>query len=70
MIAGAYRKGAHLASFFGALPMKNPKYSLIVVINRPKESLDQDMDGTGGAVATVIAKNLVLKITPFLELEE
>ncbi|MDR1494674.1 MAG: penicillin-binding protein 2 [Rickettsiales bacterium] len=70
MIAGAYRKGAHLASFFGALPMKNPKYSLIVVINRPRESPDRDMDGTGGSVAITIVKNIILKITPFLELGE
>ncbi|MDR3078674.1 MAG: penicillin-binding protein 2 [Rickettsiales bacterium] len=69
MMAGAYRKGAHLASFFGALPMDNPRYSIIVVIDRPRETPDRGMDGTGGTVATVIARNIIVGITPFLELK-
>ncbi|MDR1425919.1 MAG: penicillin-binding protein 2 [Rickettsiales bacterium] len=68
IVAGAYQRGAHLASFFGAWPMENPKYSLIVVLDRPRESPEKDMDGTGGSVATVVAKNIILRITPFLEM--
>ncbi|MDR2777260.1 MAG: penicillin-binding protein 2 [Rickettsiales bacterium] len=69
MSVGGYQKGAHLASFFGAWPIGNPRYSIIIVIDRPKEPSRKDADGTGGSVAAPIAKDIILKITPFLEME-
>ncbi|MDR2778094.1 MAG: penicillin-binding protein 2 [Rickettsiales bacterium] len=64
--ADGYQKGAHIASFFGAFPMDNPQYGLVIVMDRPKGTNDNNMDATGGSTATVITKNIVLKIMPLL----
>ncbi|MDR2077558.1 MAG: penicillin-binding protein 2 [Rickettsiales bacterium] len=61
-----YQKGAHVASFFGAFPMDNPQYSIIVVMDRPKGTAEKNMDATGGSAATIITKNIILKIIPLL----
>lgn len=63
-----YKKGEHIVSFVGAFPINNPQYSIIIVSDRPKGISEKTGDGTGSTVATKIAKDIILKITPFLEL--
>ena len=62
-----YQEGEHIASFVGAFPIDNPQYSIFVVADRPKVNGEQD--GTGGGVATVIAREIILKALPFLDLK-
>ncbi|MBR2141244.1 MAG: penicillin-binding protein 2 [Rickettsiales bacterium] len=62
-----YQEGEHIASFVGAFPIDNPQYSIFVVADRPKVNSEQD--GTGGGVATVIAREIILKALPFLDLK-
>ena len=62
-----YQEGEHIASFVGAFPIENPEYSIFIVADRPK--INGDFDGTGGTVATTIAKNVILKILPFLNIK-
>jgi len=53
-----YAIGAYYASFAGYFPADNPKYSVIVVVNRPK------IEGYfGGVVAAPIVKDIAEKIS-------
>lgn len=62
--SGGYNEGEHIASFVSAFPIDNPKYSTIIVIDKPKIN---GQGGTGGTVATEITKQIILKILPFLD---
>lgn len=62
-----YMKGEHIASFVGAFPIDNPKYSILIIADRPK--INNELDGTGGSVATSITKNVILKMLPFLDIK-
>jgi cell division protein FtsI (penicillin-binding protein 3) len=63
---GGYKKGEHLASFVGAFPMKDPQYSIVVFMDRPKGS---DKGDAGGSAASKIAKDIVLNIIKFLDIK-
>lgn len=53
---GGYAKGLYLASFAGYFPADNPKYSMIVVVNRPQGAY------YGGAVAGPVFKEVSEKV--------
>ena len=53
---GGYAKGLYLASFAGYFPADDPKYSMIVVVNRPQGAY------YGGAVAGPVFKEVSEKI--------
>jgi cell division protein FtsI (penicillin-binding protein 3) len=63
---GGYKKGEHLASFAGAFPMKDPQYSIVVLMDRPKGGVEGD---AGGSAASKTAKNIVLNIIKFLDIK-
>lgn len=58
-----YQKGENLVSFVGVFPMENPKYSIYVVIDRPKGK-NEDL---GSHVAAEAVKNIILNSLLFLE---
>ena len=62
-----YQEGEHIASFVGAFPIDDPLYSIIIIADRPR--INDVYGGTGGTVASVIAKNVVLKSLPFLDIK-
>ena len=62
-----YQEGEHIASFVGVFPIDDPLYSIIVIADRPK--ISDGYEGTGGTVASVIAKNIIMKSLPFLDIK-
>lgn len=67
IVGNDYQKGEHLASFVGAFPIDNPQYSIIIVADRPKGITEKHGDGTGSSVSAKIARDVILKIIPFLQ---
>jgi cell division protein FtsI (penicillin-binding protein 3) len=53
---GGYGKGLYLASFAGYFPADNPRYSMIVVVNKPQGAY------YGGAVAGPVFKEVAEKV--------
>ena len=62
-----YKEGEHIVSFVGGFPIDKPKYSIIVIADRPK--IDEDYDGTGGTVAASVAKEIILNALPFFDIK-
>jgi cell division protein FtsI (penicillin-binding protein 3) len=54
---GGYQKGMYLASFAGYFPADNPKYSLIVTINNPRQGVFY-----GGSVAGPVFKEIAERV--------
>jgi len=60
---GSYSKNSTIASFIAAFPINDPKYLLLVVIDRPNSSFN-----TGGMVAAPIAGKIIKNIAPILDI--
>ncbi|MDR2760444.1 MAG: penicillin-binding protein 2 [Rickettsiales bacterium] len=64
-IGGNYKKGEHLASFIAAFPMKDPQYSIMISIDRPKGRTED----AGGFAAATVARNVALGAIKFLNVK-
>ena len=60
-----YVKNVYRASFAGAFPINDPKYSIFIMLENP--TLSNGTSGTGGAVSAPLAKNIIEKIVPILK---
>ncbi|MDG7056330.1 MAG: penicillin-binding protein 2 [Wolbachia endosymbiont of Meromenopon meropis] len=61
VINGKYDKNANIASFLGVLTTLDPRYIILIVIDEP-----QNQCRTGGAVAAPVARSIMNKIAPIL----
>jgi cell division protein FtsI (penicillin-binding protein 3) len=61
--SGSYNKTSTIASFIAAFPITEPKYLLLVVIDRPNSAFN-----TGGMVAAPIAGKIIKNIAPILDI--
>lgn len=62
----SYKKGSNMTSFMGAFPMRNPKYAILIMVDRP-----QAVEGTygfnaAGWNAAPITSKVVSRIAPLL----
>ncbi|OWZ25538.1 penicillin binding transpeptidase domain protein [Wolbachia endosymbiont of Wuchereria bancrofti] len=61
VVNGQYNKNANIASFIGVLTTVNPRYIVLIVIDEP-----QGIHHTGGIITAPVAKNVINKIAPIL----
>lgn len=61
VINGQYNKDANIASFIGVLTTIDPRYIFLIVIDEP-----QGAHHTGGIIAAPVAKNIINRIAPIL----
>ncbi|WP_281356222.1 penicillin-binding transpeptidase domain-containing protein [Wolbachia endosymbiont of Madathamugadia hiepei] len=61
VVNGKYDKDANIASFIGVLTTLDPRYIVLIVIDEP-----QGQYHTGGIIAAPVAKNIINRITPIL----
>jgi cell division protein FtsI (penicillin-binding protein 3) len=62
-----YHKSEKLSSFVGSFPMHDPKYTVLVLLDAPKTI--NNLSSTGGIAAAPIAKNIVQRIGPILNVQ-
>lgn len=60
------RKGV-ISSFVGAFPINNPRYVVLVMIDKPKGNKETGFKGTGGLVAAPTFARIVERIAPVLK---
>lgn len=61
VVNGKYDKDANIASFVGVLTTLDPRYIVLIVIDEP-----QGRYHTGGIIAAPVAKSIISKIAPIL----
>lgn len=61
-----YAKGSRIASFAGAFPMNNPRYSVLVVIDEPHGTKKSFNYATGGWVAAPAVGRIVSRMGPLV----
>ncbi|MDR1261642.1 MAG: penicillin-binding protein 2 [Rickettsiales bacterium] len=61
VVNGKYDKNANIASFIGVLTTLDPRYIVLIVIDEP-----QGRYHTGGIIAAPVAKSIISKIAPIL----
>lgn len=66
LVGRSYQKGSNMTSFVGAFPMRNPKYMVLIMIDRP-----QAVEGTygfnaAGWNAAPVAGKVIGRIAPLL----
>lgn len=64
-----YNKKANIAIFIGAFPMNKPEYLVLVIIDEAKANKKNFGFTTGGMIAAPIAKNIIEKIAPILNIQ-
>ncbi len=66
-VQGKYAKNELNTSFIGVFPIYNPKYALLVMLDKP-EKKEGDMTNDAGLNSTVIAGEIIEKIAPQLKI--
>lgn len=66
LVGRSYQKGSNMTSFVGAFPMRNPKYAVLIMVDRP-----QAIEGTygfnaAGWNAAPMASKVISRIAPLL----
>lgn len=66
LVGRSYQKGSNMTSFVGAFPMRNPKYAVLIMVDRP-----QAVEGTygfnaAGWNAAPMASKVISRIAPLL----
>lgn len=64
---GYVAKGKHRAVFVGAFPITAPKYLVFIMLDEPKNGGAAGGISTGGAVAAPIAREVIEKAAPLLD---
>jgi cell division protein FtsI (penicillin-binding protein 3) len=64
---GYVAKGKHRAVFVGAFPITSPKYLVFIMLDEPKNGGAAGGISTGGAVAAPIAREVIEKAAPLLD---
>ncbi|CAK8162372.1 cell division protein FtsI (penicillin-binding protein 3) [Candidatus Xenohaliotis californiensis] len=65
IVDGTYSKDSSIVSFAGVFPIDDPKYVLLVMVDDPKKTCNEDRI-TGGYLAAPIASRMIEKIAPIL----
>ncbi len=66
LVNGRYVKGSNLTSFMSAFPMTNPKYSVLIMVDRPQGIKETFGFNAGGWNAGPIAGKVIRRIAPLL----
>ena len=66
IINGKYHKKLNIALCVAAFPMNDPKYSVLILIDEPKQNKINHGFATGGMVAAPVISKIVTKIAPIL----
>ena len=66
IVNGKYHKKLNIALCVAAFPMNNPKYSILILVDEPKQNKINHGFATGGMIAAPIIHKIVTKIAPIL----
>jgi cell division protein FtsI (penicillin-binding protein 3) len=65
---GGYSKHLNITTCAGAFPMNNPKYSILVVVDKPKANKINYGFTTGGMIAAPVVSKIISRIAPILNI--
>lgn len=65
--SGRYKKGANLTSFMGGFPMDCPRYSILIMVDRPQAIKETYGFNAAGWNAAPIAGKVIRRIAPLLQ---
>ncbi|MEM7617168.1 MAG: penicillin-binding transpeptidase domain-containing protein, partial [Pseudomonadota bacterium] len=65
-INGRYDKNKLISSFVGVLPIDQPEYVILVMLDEPKGNVSSYGLATGGAVAAPVVGKIMQNIAPIL----
>ncbi|MBS0235930.1 MAG: penicillin-binding protein 2 [Proteobacteria bacterium] len=68
VINGVYNKRANLASFIGAFPINDPKYTVLIMVDEAKANKINGGYTTGGMIAAPIAGEVIKRVAPLLNI--
>ena len=66
IVNGRYHKKLNIALCVAAFPINNPKYSILVLVDEPKQNKINHGFATGGMIAAPVISKITNKIAPIL----